>query len=284
VDGCPVRPSPILVEDLVRRALAEDIGAGDLTSGAVVPEGHRSRAAVVARERGVIAGLDCAEMAFRALDPGSEFERVLDDGREASPGSVVARVSGETRPLLAAERVALNFLQRLSGIATKTARCVAMLEGARTTLLDTRKTTPGLRALEKYAVRVGGGCNHRMGLFDAVLVKDNHIRVVGGVREALERVRRSVGPTVTVEVEVEDLDGLLEALEAGADVVMLDNADEELVRKAVEAARGRAPLEVSGGVREEDLPRLAALGVEYVSMGALTHSARALDLSMEIVD
>jgi nicotinate-nucleotide pyrophosphorylase (carboxylating) len=273
----------ILYDDLVRRALAEDLGrAGDLTTDAIVPAELEGRAAVVARQAGRIAGLAPALHAFRLLDPASRAEICRPDGSDAKAGETVARVSARARALLTGERTALNVLGRLSGIATATRDVVARLSGLKARVTCTRKTTPGLRALEKYAVRVGGGESHRYGLDDAVLVKDNHLAVAGGVGEAVRRARRHNGHLVKLEVEVDTLAQLDEALSVGVDVVLLDNMDLETLREAVGRCRGRALTEASGGIRLENVRAVAETGVDLVSLGWLTHGAPALDVALDV--
>jgi nicotinate-nucleotide pyrophosphorylase (carboxylating) len=273
----------ILYDDLVRRALAEDLGrAGDLTTDAIVPAELEGRAAVVARQAGRIAGLAPALHAFRLLDPASRAEICKPDGSDAKAGETVARVSARARALLTGERTALNVLGRLSGIATATRDVVARLSGLKARVACTRKTTPGLRALEKYAVRVGGGESHRYGLHDAVLVKDNHLAVAGGVGEAVRRARRHNGHLVKLEVEVDTLAQLDEALSVGVDILLLDNMDLETLREAVRRCRGRALAEASGGIRLENVRAVAETGVDLVSLGWLTHSAPALDVAVDV--
>jgi nicotinate-nucleotide pyrophosphorylase (carboxylating) len=274
---------PLLYEDVVRRALLEDLGrAGDVTTDAIVPEDRTTRAAIVARAAGRIAGVEPALLAFRLLDPGCRLDVCLCDGSDAGAGAVVARVEAAARALLAAERTALNLLGHLSGIATVTRDVVARLRGLETRVADTRKTTPGLRALEKCAVRAGGGSSHRYGLDDAVLVKDNHVALVGGIAEAVRRVRGSVGHMVKIEVEVDSLEQLDEALAAGVEAVLLDNMDLATLREAVRRSRGRAVTEASGGIRPENVREVAGTGVDLVSLGWLTHSAPALDVALDV--
>jgi len=275
---------PLLYEELVRRALAEDLGrAGDLTTDAIVPPGLDAEARLVARAAGRIAGVEPALAAFRLLDPAVAAEVALPDGSDAAAGATIATVRGPARAILAAERTALNFLGRLSGVATATRGLVAAVAGHRARIVCTRKTTPGLRALEKYAVRAGGGANHRFGLDDAVLIKDNHRALAGGVRPAVERARAAVGHLVKVEVEVDTLDQLDEALAAGADAVLLDNMPLDVLRRAVERARGRAITEASGGITAGTAAAVAATGVDLISVGWLTHSAPALDVALDVV-
>ena len=274
---------PLLYEDVVRRALLEDLGrVGDITTDAIVPADRTARAVILARAAGRIAGVEPALHAFRLLDPGCRVDVRLRDGGDAAAGAVVARVEATARAVLAAERTALNLLGHLSGIATATRDVVARLRGLETRVADTRKTTPGLRALEKHAVRAGGGSSHRYGLDDAVLVKDNHVTLAGGIAEAVRRVRGSVGHMVKVEVEVETLSQLDEALAAGAEAVLLDNMDLPTLREAVRRARGRAVTEASGGIRPENVREVAEAGVDLVSLGWLTHSAPALDVALDV--
>jgi nicotinate-nucleotide pyrophosphorylase (carboxylating) len=273
----------LLYEDVVRRALAEDLGrAGDLTTDAIVAPDLAGRAAVVARAAGRIAGLEPALLSFHLLDPDCRAEVLHADGSDVAAGAVIARVSGRARALLTAERTALNLLGRLSGIATATRDVVARLQGLPTRVADTRKTTPGLRALEKYAVRVGGGSSHRQGLDDAVLVKDNHIALAGGVAEAVRRVRASfVGHMVKVEVEVDTLAQLDAALALGVDAVLLDNMAPAMLAEAVGLIGGRAVSEASGRITRDTVAAVAASGVDIISAGWITHSAAALDLGLD---
>jgi nicotinate-nucleotide pyrophosphorylase (carboxylating) len=278
---------PLLYEDLVRRALAEDLGrAGDLTSDAVVPAEARAEAVLVARAPGRLAGLPVALAAFRILDPSLALAARAADGEDMAAGAVLATVRGAARSILSAERTALNFLGHLSGIATATRDLVAAVapaaaQGAR--VVCTRKTTPGLRALEKYAVRAGGGGNHRFGLDDAVLIKDNHRALAGGLRPAVERARRGAGHLVKIEVEVDSLAELDEALALGVDVVLLDNMPLDVLAEAVRRARGRALTEASGGIRPATAAAIAATGVDLLSVGWLTHSAPALDVALDVL-
>ncbi len=263
----------------MHRALAEDLGDGDVTSEATVPPEAAARAVIRQKQAGVIYGLEPAELVFRALDSGAAVERVAVEGEWREAGEVVLVASGRARALLAGERTALNFLARLSGIATLTARCVGELEGTGATLLDTRKTTPGLRLLEKAAVRAGGGANHRVGLYDAILLKENHIANAGGIGAAIAAAREHA-PTLGLEVEVRDSGEIEQALAAGASRLLLDNMTLAELRAAVAQVAGRAELEASGGVTPGTLRAIGATGVDFISMGALTHSAPALDLSM----
>jgi nicotinate-nucleotide pyrophosphorylase (carboxylating) len=270
------------LDDIVALALREDLGesGADVTTQSIVDPDLKGEAVIVARQPGVLSGVDVAARVFERMRPPCEYHVVLADGARTQPGGEVARVTGPLASLLTAERTALNFLQRLSGIATVTRRYAdALAAYPKVTLLDTRKTTPGLRSLERAAVRAGGGHNHRDGLWDAVLIKDNHVAAAGGVRRAIERSRRAGLP---VEVEVEDLDQLKEALQGGAEIVLLDNMSPELMRRAVEITDGRAKLEASGGMTLEGAVAAAKAGVDRISVGALTHSAPALDLSLEV--
>ncbi|MCP3137458.1 carboxylating nicotinate-nucleotide diphosphorylase [Pyxidicoccus xibeiensis] len=272
------------LDRLISLALDEDLGAaGDVTSQALIPPDAEGSAELVAKEQLVLAGLGAFTRVFHMVDPEVEVELVRRDGEEIKPKVVAARCHGRMRSLLAAERTALNLVQRAAGIATLAQQAMTSVRGSKLKVLDTRKTPPGMRTLAKDAVRMGGASNHRFGLFDGVLIKDNHIAAVGGsVAEAL-RLAKAHGPRLTkIEIEVTNLKQLAEAIEGGADVVMLDNMDDAQIREAVKLTAGRVPLEVSGGVTLDRLPRLAKLGVDFVSMGALTHSARAMDLSLEI--
>jgi nicotinate-nucleotide pyrophosphorylase (carboxylating) len=266
--------------DLVRRALAEDIGDGDITTRATIDAAQRARAIILAKSRCVIAGIDVACEAFRQLDPGVCMSVACGDGTSCEPGVEVAEITGHAAALLTAERTALNFLQRLTAIATLTRQFVDAAAG-RITVLDTRKTTPLLRDLEKYAVRVGGGTNHRYGLHDGILIKDNHVRLAGGVRSAVARMR-DAGNELAIEVEAQSLTQVDEALEAGAGIILLDNLSTAEIFDAVNRCRGHAKTEISGGVTLARMSDLAATGADYVSIGALTHSAPAADLSFEI--
>ncbi len=272
----------ILIEPLVRGALLEDLGrAGDLTTDLIVPLEVPARAALVARESGVVAGLGLAKLAFALIDPEIAVEIAANDGSVVAPGAVIARINGPARGILTAERTALNFLGHLSGIASVTASIVAAVQGTKAKIVCTRKTTPGLRAVEKYAVRAGGGANHRFGLDDALLIKDNHVAIAGGVVPALRRARAGVGHLVKIEVEVDTLDQLREALGEGADAVLLDNMSLEMLAKAVAIVDGRAITEASGRVTPKSAPSIAATGVDLISIGWLTHSAPVLDIGLD---
>jgi nicotinate-nucleotide pyrophosphorylase (carboxylating) len=266
--------------ELVRRALAEDFGWGDVTTEGLIDPDQKARAVILAKSQCVIAGLDIAAEAFRQLDPGIAITTHHTDGARCGPGTVVAELEGHAAAMLTAERTALNFMQRLSGIATLTRQFVDAAAG-RITVLDTRKTTPLLRALEKYAVRAGGAVNHRIGLDDGILIKDNHIRLAGGVMNAVTRMRKKTREMPT-EVEAQILEHVDDALAAGADIILLDNLSTADIVAAVEKCRGRAKTEISGGVTLDRMPELAATGADYVSIGALTHSAPAADLSFEM--
>jgi nicotinate-nucleotide pyrophosphorylase (carboxylating) len=272
-----------LIEPVVRAALLEDLGrAGDITTDAVVPAEATVEAVIAARQPGVLAGLDAALLAFELLDPALRIERLRTDGDRISRGETVAHINGRARGVLGAERTALNLLSRMSGVATATRALADAIAGYKAKIVCTRKTTPGLRALEKYAVRLGGGANHRFGLDDAMLIKDNHIALAGGVREALERARRHAGHLVKIELEVDTLDQLAEALEVGLDAVLLDNMTPETLRRAVAMVDGRAVTEASGRITPETAPAVAATGVDLISCGWITHSAPILDLGLDI--
>ena len=273
------------IEDLVARALAEDVGEGDLTAEAVVEAGRRARARISQKEAGVVHGLEVAQAVFSRLDPQVGWRPVAEEGQWHGDGDLpltVVELEGDARALLSGERVALNFLGHLSGIATVAATCVRALRGTGVELLDTRKTTPGLRLLEKRAVAAGGGRNHRMGLYDAILIKENHIALAGGVGEATRRALERRPPGCQVEVECQNLAEVEEALDAGADWLLLDNMSTSELGAAAEVVAGRAKLEASGGMRPESLREVAGTGVQFISLGALTHSAPVLDLSMTL--
>ena len=269
-----------MLERVAFAALAEDLGDGDVTTEATVDADATGSADLVVREPGVVCGLSVAEAVFRAVDSELRFERLVEEGASVAAGTAVARVAGPERAILTGERTALNFLARLSGIATLTRRYVDAVEGTGAAILDTRKTTPGLRALEKHAVATGGGRNHRFGLDDGVLVKDNHLRAAGSVASAVERLRAAT--PLPIEVECDTLEQVSEALAAGAEAVLLDNMSPDQLRAAVALARGRARLEASGGVTLENVRAVAETGVDEISVGALTHSARSLDVSLEL--
>jgi nicotinate-nucleotide pyrophosphorylase (carboxylating) len=276
--------SPLEVEAAVTRALAEDLGrAGDITSIATIPEDTKGRAVVVARKPGVVSGLPLVEAAFRRLSPVIEINPHGRDGMAIGAGTKLMTIAGDARTILSAERTALNFLGHMSGIATATAAFVARIAHTKARIICTRKTTPGLRALEKYAVRCGGGFNHRFGLDDAVLIKDNHIAVAGGVRAVLTRAKAAIGHLVKIEIEVDSLDQLKEVLDVGlADVVLIDNFDLDAMRKAVAMVAGRLVIEASGGITLDSAAAIAETGVDYLSSGSLTHSVQNLDIGLDI--
>jgi nicotinate-nucleotide pyrophosphorylase (carboxylating) len=272
----------IMLEPLVRNALLEDLGrAGDLTTDAIVPSDAKAETALVARQPGVIAGLDLARIAFELIDSAIAVSVAKGDGAAVAPGDLVATVSGPARGILTAERVALNFLGHLSGVASATASIVQSIKGSKAQIVCTRKTTPGLRAVEKHAVRMGGGHNHRFGLDDAVLIKDNHVAIAGSVTEALDRARKNVGHLVKIELEVDSLAQLEEALKVGVDAVLLDNMTPQTLAEAVKMVAGRAITEASGRVTPDTAPAIAASGVDLISVGWLTHSAAVLDIGLD---
>lgn len=278
-----ISPLPsIMLEPQVRAALLEDLGrAGDLTTDAIVPKEQRATTVLSARQAGTIAGLDLAMLAFRLIDPNVEMSVARADGSNIAQGEIIASVAGPARAILTAERTALNFLSRLSGIATATSSIVNAVRGYNARIVCTRKTTPGLRTLEKYAVRAGGGSNHRFGLDDAILIKDNHIAMAGGIRPAIERARASVGHLVKIEVEVDTLAQLEESLALTPDAVLLDNMSVEELRRAVAMVAGRAVTEASGRITSDTAPAIAATGVDLISIGWLTHSALILDIGLD---
>lgn len=276
------------VRRIVDRALSEDIGAGDITTALTIPPSSVSRAQIIARESGVIAGMPVAEMVFRQVAKayGSEipaFHTRAFDGCPISAGQVAAEIEGLTAVILTAERAALNFLQRMSGIATKTAHMLDLIKGTSAKIVDTRKTTPGLRMLEKYAVRMGGGQNHRFGLYDAILIKDNHIHAAGGIVKAIEAAKAGAPQAMQIEVEADTIEQVNQALELGVDMILLDNMAPATLREAVALCKGRAITEASGGITEDNVREIAETGVDLISIGALTHSVKALDLSLEII-
>ncbi len=271
-----------MVKEIIKRALVEDLGNGDITTRNLIAETQEGQGLFLAKASGIVAGLEVSAAVFSCLEPAARFTAFNHDGDEIKPGDRIARVEGKMSTLLSGERVALNFLQRLSGIASKTRNMVGSIKYQHAVLVDTRKTTPGLRLLEKYAVRVGGAKNHRFGLYDGVMIKDNHIQAVGGIQKAVSTLRQKVPHTLKIEVEVENLQQLQEALEARADIILLDNMDSESMRKAVEIVNGQALLEASGGVNEENIVEIAKTGVDFISCGALTHSAPSLDISFKI--
>jgi nicotinate-nucleotide pyrophosphorylase (carboxylating) len=276
------RAGYLALDDLIAASLVEDVGTGDVTTRAIVPRGKRGEALIVAKEELVVAGLPVAEEVFRAVGRGVAFEALAEEEEAVGAGAPLARISGTLAAILTGERTALNFLQRLSGIATMTRAFLQQVEGLDVTILDTRKTTPCHRALERYAVKVGGGENHRFGLFDGILIKDNHIDAVGGIAEAVKRARKSAPAGMKVEVEVRDMGEVAEAVACGADIIMLDNMNIREMRRAVRVIGGRALVEVSGGVTLRRIAAIAGTGVDYISIGSLTHSARAVDISLKV--
>jgi nicotinate-nucleotide pyrophosphorylase (carboxylating) len=286
MNAMSIPPLPaIMIEPSVRMALLEDLGrAGDLTTDSIVPADARTNCALVARQPGVVAGLDFALWAFRLIDPRIDLNVSLPDGSRMRPGDLIATVTGPARGILTGERVALNFLTHLSGVASATRGIVDAIEGTKAQVCCTRKTMPGLRAAQKYAVRVGGGSNHRFGLDDAVLIKDNHVAIAGGVKPAVERARAGIGHLVKIELEVDTLEQLREAMSLRVDAVLLDNMGPDLLREAVAIVDGRAITEASGGIRLETAPAIAASGVDLLSAGWLTHSAQVLDIGLDHLD
>jgi nicotinate-nucleotide pyrophosphorylase (carboxylating) len=270
---------------ILRQALSEDIGEGDITTCALIPVNHRSRAVIMAKEAFLLAGLSSAEKIFRLINPGLTFKARKKDGDSVKKGTTIANISGKTRGLLMGERTALNFIQRLSGIATLTRRFVDSVVGVPVKIVDTRKTTPGIRSLEKYAVKIGGGYNHRSGLYDGVLIKDNHINTAGGIKKAIRIVQKKVQHMLKVEVEVKDIRQVKTAMSAGADIIMLDNMSIKNMREAVKIARGYSRhviIEASGNINLSNVRQVAKTGVDLISIGALTHSAQAVDITMDI--
>ncbi len=279
-------PDRDLIEEVIERALAEDLGQGDVTTAALISVHQPGVGFIVIKEEGVLAGIGLAKQVFQRVDPQLEVELLLEDGARVKPGSKAAKVTGSFASILKGERVALNFLQRLSGIASETSRYVESVHGLPVRIMDTRKTTPGLRSLEKYAVRVGGGQNHRMSLGDGILIKDNHLAALRNqglnIKEILAKARQNAPQRLVVEVEVGTVQEALEAVEAGADIVMLDNMDIEDMREAVKSIDGRALVEASGGITLDNVRAVAETGVDSISIGALTHSVKALDIGLEL--
>lgn len=274
------------IEEIVDCALVEDLGGGDITTEALIPDGQQGTASIVANSKGVLAGIEIAKQVFYRIDPRSKVDIILEDGSQIKPGNIIAKVEGKVASILKAERVALNFLQRLSGIASETNRYVKAVEGLPARIMDTRKTTPGLRSMEKYAVRVGGGQNHRMNLGDGILIKDNHIAALRSsglsLKEIIVKARENAPKGLKFEVEVSTLQEGLEATEAGADIIMLDNMNLEDMRQVVKSIQGRALIEASGGITLNKVRAVAETGVDFISIGALTHSVKALDISLEL--
>ncbi len=269
------------IDGIVEAALKEDLPHGDVTSESVIPPDSVSKAVLLAKEEGVLAGIGLAWLVFAKIDPKITFEVAVEDGNAFKAGDVLARLEGNSISLLKAERTALNFLQRLSGIATATRRFVQAVEGTKTKILDTRKTTPILRALEKYAVQQGGGTNHRMSLSEMVLIKDNHLEIVGSVAEAVQRAKAKVPCDIKIEIEVTDFEAARQALEAGANMIMLDNMPLDRMKEIIDWIAGRVPVEVSGGMDLARVRDVAAIGADYISVGALTHSFKSMDISLE---
>jgi nicotinate-nucleotide pyrophosphorylase (carboxylating) len=274
------------VEQLIDQALAEDLGQGDVTTEALIPKAQQGRASIVAKARGILAGVEVAKQVFLKADPELKLAILIEDGAEVKPGDIVTKIEGRVASILKAERIALNFLQRLSGIASETGHYVQAVKGLPVQITDTRKTTPGLRTLEKYAVRVGGGKNHRMHLGDGILIKDNHLAALRrqglSIKEIVTKARQKASPKLKIEVEVKTTQEAVEAAEAEADIIMLDNIGLEDMRQAVQLIRGRALIEASGGITLDRVRAVAETGVDLISIGALTHSAKALDISLEL--
>lgn len=273
----------VLIDKIIEQALLEDIGTGDITTESIIPSNLKAKGIIKTSEGGVVAGLDIVFLVFVKLDSEICFQPKIKDGNKILTGEILGEITGPARTILKGERVALNFLQRMSGIATITSKFCQQVKDFPVRIFDTRKTTPGLRILEKYAVRMGGGHNHRFGLYDAVLIKDNHIAVAGGIKSAVNSVRKQISHTVKIEVEVENLSQFQEALKVQVNIIMLDNMDLETMKEAVKLVKGKALIEASGGITLEKVKEIAQTGVDLISVGALTHSVKALDISMEII-
>jgi len=273
----------IQIDKIVEQSLLEDIGTGDITTESIIPYALKARGIIKTQEDGIIAGLNIAQLVFKKLDPEIIFQEKIKEGKKVSAGEILAEISGPAQAILKGERVALNFLQRMSGIATITSKFCQKVKDLPVRIFDTRKTTPGLRILEKYAVRMGGGYNHRFGLYDAVLIKDNHLAVAGGIKSAIKSVQKLIPHTTKIEVEAEDLSQVKEALKMQVDIIMLDNMNLDTMKEAVKMAKGKALIEASGGITLEKVREIAQTGVDLISVGALTHSVKALDISMEII-
>jgi len=271
------------VDTLIEAALKEDMPQGDITSESVIPSDSESEAIILAKEEGVMAGINVAERVFHKIDPSVVFEKKLNDGQKFKKGQTLAAIQGPSISLLKGERTALNFLQRMSGIASTTQKFVQTLQGTKTKILDTRKTTPGLRHLEKYAVKMGGGGNHRFNLSEMVLIKDNHLRIVGSISQAVKSAKERIKPGVKVEVEATSLEEVQEAVQSGADMIMLDNMSEDAMKEIVKRVKGKVPLEVSGKVSLSRVKEIASLGVDFISVGSLTHSYKSVDISIEFL-
>ena len=270
------------IRPVIEFALNEDIGSGDITTNSIIAENLTAHASMRAKASGVIAGLSVAEYVFRSLSPEIEWQSLVKDGDSVTVGEMIVTIKGSYRTLLTGERVALNFLQRMSGIATMTSKFVEAVKGFKTEILDTRKTIPGLRILDKYSVKMGGGTNHRIGLYDMVLIKDNHIKVAGGISNAVDQIRKNSVPGIKIEVETTTLEEIREALGKGVEMIMLDNMTTEMMTDAVRIINGKAKVEASGNMTIDRLKEVASTGVDYISIGALTHSVTALDISMNI--
>ncbi|MEK4285731.1 nicotinate-nucleotide diphosphorylase (carboxylating) [Paenibacillus odorifer] len=269
----------------IKAWLREDVGSGDVTTQMTIPVGHESKGIIHAKEDGIICGIPIAELVFEIVDPALSFTALVEEGQAVTKGTVIIEVEGSTHAILTGERLALNLMQRLSGVASRTASFVQVLEGLPTRLVDTRKTTPGHRMLEKYAVRIGGGFNHRFGLYDAVMIKDNHIKGAGGIRQAVGRARKNIPHTMSIEVETENLEQVEEALAAGADIIMLDNMSNDMMKQAVDRIKSQAPhvkTEASGNVSLETVRGIAETGVDVISVGRLTYSFSSLDISLDL--
>jgi len=273
----------LLLKGIVENALMEDIGSGDVTTENIFCNNETGSGKIIAKEKGIIAGLPVAELVFKTLDADIKWEQFVNDGAEVTAGKTIAGVTGNLQVILSGERVALNFIQRLSAIATKTFALVNKIAQYNVKILDTRKTTPGLRVLEKYAVRIGGGTNHRFGLYDAAMVKDNHIKAAGGIAGAVSMLKDNLPVTTKIEVEVETMEQVTEALSSNVDIIMLDNMSPQEMQQAVKLIAGKALVEASGGINMERIEVIAASGVDYISVGALTHSIQSLDISLELV-
>lgn len=272
------------IDSIIETALREDMPQGDITSESIIPLNSISRAIILAKEEGILAGIYVVERVFKTIDTSVLFERYFKDGQRIKKGDKIAALKGPSISILKGERTALNFIQRLSGIATATQKYVKAVQGTRTKVLDTRKTTPGLRILEKYAVKMGGGTNHRLNLSEMVLIKDNHLKIVGSISEAVKSARRRIKPGIKIEVETSNLDEVKEAFQGGADMIMLDNMSLRKMKEVVQWVKGRVILEVSGNINLRRAKQIAALGVDFISVGSLTHSNKSLDISMEFLD
>lgn len=276
LNGKDIRPTIIL-------ALKEDIGNGDITTNAIFNGNHISESVIIAREEGIFCGSEVIRLVYKEIDPTLKISLLKKDGRKIKSGETVARIKGHTKSILMGERLCMNFIQRMSGIATSTARVVSVLKGSGIILLDTRKTAPGLRLLDKYSVKCGGGVNHRMGLFDMVLIKDNHIKAAGSITEAVARVRNVYGRKYKIEVEATTVDEAKEAADSGVDIIMLDNMDRETIKKSINIIKKRAKIEISGNMTEERIKEISDLKINYISVGGLTHSVKAFDFSMRFL-